>query len=210
MLLADYIKQSMQEHHTIFETRFAVLDHLFAVNGNGIEIKNGYLCDWDTMDTTPKPLLTREEIIASVREDSQHFIDMIEKTIVSLEEYDEHDDLIQDFKQKLDERNEKDERTIERLCNIDEAYKIQPDFTNLNVYQWGSNKRYIPMYEFEHAKYTDLVEQLEYFRDCIVKADVKEIDGGNELSNYYARSVQSWKDNIDKVNAFIEKVKNAS
>ncbi len=209
MLLADYIKHAMQEYHTIFPTRFSVLDHLFATNGNGIDLKNGYIYDYNNRSTEPKKLLSREDIIAEVKDSSEHSLGMYARFIKELG--DDHPELVEKFKQKIEDQMIEDERTVERLCNIDEAYKIQPDLTNLHVYSWGGSKRYIPMYKFEKAKYEDMVEQLEYFRDCIANATVHELsDDASQTDDYYARALISWKDNLDQVDKVIEKVRNAS
>ncbi|AFN37329.1 hypothetical protein [Vibrio phage TCU-VP03-AIR1] len=206
MLLADYIKHAMQEYHTIFPTRFSVLEHLFATNGNGITLKNGYIYDRETRDVKQKPLLSREDIILEVKDASEHSLGMWARFVKELG--DEHPELVEKFKKKIDAQLEEDERTVERLCNIDEAYKIHPDLTNLHVYAWGGDRRYIPMYDFENSKYDDTIEQLEYFRDCIANATVREVtEDDSQTDQFYARGLVSWKENIGEIDKIIEKLR---
>ncbi|QNJ54999.1 hypothetical protein vBValMR11Z_73 [Vibrio phage vB_ValM_R11Z] len=206
MLLADYIKHVMQEYHTIFPTRFSVLDHLFATNGNGITLKDGYIMDFETRQVKEPTRLSREEIIQHVKDSSDYRLGWCARVIKEIG--DEYPEATEKLKKRLESHMTEDERTIERLCNIDEAYKIQPDLTRLEVYAWGGSRRYIPMYDFEKSKYDDTIEQLEYFRDCIVNATPYELtEDSSDTEKFYARGVLSWKENVGEIDKIIKKLR---
>ncbi|CAL9968956.1 hypothetical protein VPHK567_0133 [Vibrio phage K567] len=209
MLLENYIKRAMQEYCSIFPTRFSVLDHLFAVNGNGIRLdEDGFMAERD--DT----LLADDLIIEAVNDHHSHAIDVTEKMINSLEE--EHPDgefsvAIEKMRRRVDVRKEKRAAQLERLRDIDSAYKEDPDFSDIHVYGWGSDKQFIPFYMMLDSKYDDLIEQLEYFSECIKKAEIPpEVDSDDLMANYQHDSIVGWKQvGVEHLDVEIYKLKQA-
>ncbi|AUR85854.1 hypothetical protein NVP1081O_119 [Vibrio phage 1.081.O._10N.286.52.C2] len=207
MRLETHIKSSMVEFALIFPTRFSVLEHMFAVNGNGLEInKDGFL------DEHREKIYNRDEVTLIVAGSYQSQADMYAEFISELEldeqELDPDEKISNYYARALDDLRVESEAEIDRLTDIDAAYAVDPDFDDLSVYGWGSNKDYIPFYKFENAKYEDLVEQLEYFRDCIMQAaELPVPENASFIDQYRPEALADWKANIGELNAFIEKVK---
>ena len=98
MRLEQYVKRAMQEYCSIFPTRFSVLEHLFAVNGNGVRLNaDGFI------DGAQYTLLSDSEIKEKVNEEYGWLISSTEKMISALDEV-EHSLTIEQFRNKVEQQ----------------------------------------------------------------------------------------------------------
>lgn len=185
MLIENYIKRALQEHFTIFKTRFEVLNHLFAVNGNGLEFKDGFLDE--THEILPTNVaLEHVDALYNEYKSRSPAMPLIWTDTLDVEH----------------------KETIARLQDINLLYNTHPAMDELPMMSFNEGERYTPMYEFRDSLYEDLIPQLEYFRDCILAGIVPkkdECESDSEL--YHARSLVSWKKNISQVDDFIEEMR---
>jgi len=206
MRLEQYVKRAMQEYCSIFPTRFSVLEHLFAVNGNGVRLNaDGFI------DGAQYTLLSDSEIKEKVNEEYGWLISSTENMISALDEV-EHSLTIEQFRNKVEQQKIRRDEKYKSLVDIDNTYNKEIDLSTVTIYGWGSYRRFIPMYVFEECKYDDIVEQLEYFRDVIASAPYGELEKVEDervfnQHNYRVNAMRGWKENLSEVDAVIEKIK---
>ena len=206
MRLEQYVKRAMQEYCSIFPTRFSVLEHLFAVNGNGVRLNaDGFI------DGAQYTLLSDSEIKEKVNEEYGWLISSTENMISALDEV-EHSLTIEQFRNKVEQQKIRRDEKYKSLVDIDNTYNKEIDLNTVTIYGWGSDRRFIPMYVFEECKYDDIVEQLEYFRDVIASAPYGELEKVEDervfnQHNYRVNAMRGWKENLSEVDAVIEKIK---
>lgn len=192
--IRDYVETSLFHFPSIFPTRFAVLEHMFAVNGNGIHIQDGVMFKGNDLQH-PSTIYDIEEV-ARVLHSRKPLYDTN-----GLEQL--RNDGFSELVEKLLAEDEKNTLgDVKTAIAWESNYSTYPNFDDLDVYEWSNNERYQPFRKFAECTYDDLIENLEYFRDCIVKSNVSTND-----DTMARNSLADWKENINVLNDFIESLK---
>lgn len=192
----EYIEACLFRYPTLFRNRFDVLCHAFAADGNGLDFYKGKLIK---EEFHPDDYI--DEVAEAKKMHSREAVGMPDELITLLKN--DGNLLWKTF--ELMKQTQEIEYINRALCWRDNYYHV-PQLNELHLYDWCSIERYQPFRDFANCVYEDVIDQLEYFRDILLQGEDKQNYEGS-YEEYHTKALADWKENIQVLNTFIEKLK---